>query len=497
MAGLRHAALPKVIDHFADTNGQFLVMEYIPGDDLEELLQEGNSPPPVDEVLQWADQLLDALDYLHSQQPPIIHRDIKPQNLKLTSRNQIVLLDFGLAKGTALELTHTGSNSSIFGYTPSYAPLEQAQGAGTDPQSDIYSLAATLYHLLTGRKPADAVARATCILNGKPDPLASAIDIDPRIPAGLNDVIMRSMALKKDQRPLSAAEMRRMLRDSALPIKDNPAASAKSPPPHAEINRSSNPAKGSSTQVFASLPTNPAAEEPTVISSFATPVSLTGARRPTGAQGAEKNLNRARPATAAQRGSATVEIRSGGEASSLSKMIVAGVALAVTVVIILYAFKPSLKNGTTNVTPINTQKTGQSAGSEQSDTNPKTAVEVTGGANQRIEPFAPIEQLSKGEQPPDPDEKERAKGVEVGQGAQPGESRLEIERANRERANSMREPEAAEATQNQPPPRPEEVVRDDPMRPMPPPNHLHRPPPPPHPFPPPPGHMPPPGRRKP
>ena len=159
LAGLRHGALPKVIDHFADTNGQFLVMEYISGEDLHDLLQEGRKPS-IGEVLQWADQLLDALDYLHSQQPPIIHRDIKPQNLKLTSRNQIVLLDFGLAKGTTHGLTQAGSqsSSSIFGYTPSYAPLEQAQGSGTDPQSDLYSLSATLYHLLTGTKPVDAVS---------------------------------------------------------------------------------------------------------------------------------------------------------------------------------------------------------------------------------------------------------------------------------------------------------------------------------------------------
>ena len=480
LAGLRHAALPKVIDHFADTNGQFLVMEYITGDDLQELLQEGNSPPPVDEVLQWADQLLDALDYLHSQQPPIIHRDIKPQNLKLTSRNQIVLLDFGLAKGKALELPQTGSSSSIFGYTPSYAPLEQAQGAGTDPQSDIYSLAATLYHLLTGRKPADALARATCILNGQPDPLDSAIDINPRIPVGLNDVIMRSMALKKDQRPLSAAEMRSMLRDSARPVKDKPAASAKSHPPQAEINKSSYPAKGSSTQMFASLLTNPAAEEPTVVSSSATPVSLTGGRRRVGAQGAEKSLNRARPATTAQRRLTTVEIRESG-APSLSKVIVAAITLVLTVIIIIYAFKPDLKKGTTNATPVNIQKTEQVAGSEQSDTNTKTAVDVPVGGNQRFEPFAPIEQTAKGEQPPDPDDKERAKEE---QGAQPRESSKETERAN-----TMREPEAAEARQNQPAPRPEEGVGGEPMRPMPPPPDHLRPPP----FPPPPGHMPPPG----
>ena len=484
LAGLRHAALPKVIDHFADTNGQFLVMEYIPGEDLQELLQEGNSLPQIDEVLQWADQLLDALSYLHSQQPPVIHRDIKPQNLKLTSRNQIVLLDFGLAKGTAIEMTGAGSNSSIFGYTPSYAPLEQAQGAGTDPQSDIYSLAATLYHLITGRKPVDSVARATCILNGQQDPLAAAIEINPRIPAGLNEVIMRSMALKKDDRPSSADEMRRMLRGSARPIGDNLAANVHPLLPRAEVNRANNPANDSSTQLFASVPTNPAAGP------HASRVSATVERRPIGAQVGEKSLNRARPATAAaRRRSTTVEIPD-GRASSLSKMIVAGIILILAVVITLYAFKPDLKGGTTNATPVTSQKSEPAAGSEHSGAGAKTVVEAPGGANLKIDPFAPIEQPAKEENASGRDDKAEAKSVEAAQATEQGESRQGIERSN-----TARQPEAAEAVQSQPAPRrPEEEVREEPMRPMPPPPDLHRPPP--FPPPPPPG-MPPPGRRRP
>jgi serine/threonine protein kinase len=484
LAGLRHAALPKVIDHFADTNGQFLVMEYIPGEDLQELLQEGSSPPQIDEVLQWADQLLDALAYLHSQQPPVIHRDIKPQNLKLTSRNQIVLLDFGLAKGTAIEMTGTGSNSSIFGYTPSYAPLEQAQGSGTDPQSDIYSLAATLYHLITGRKPVDSVARATCILNGHPDPLAAAIEVNPRVTADLNAVIMRSMALKKDDRPSNADEMRRMLRDSARPIGDNLAANVHPLPPRAEVNRANNPANDSSTQLFASAPTNPAAGP------YASRVSATAERRPIGAQVAEKSLNRARPATAAARRRSTAVEIPDHRASSLSKVIVAGIGLILAVVITLYAFKPDLKGGATNVTPVTSQKSEPAAGSEQSGAGAKTVVEAPGGANLKIDPFAPIEQPAKEANASGRDDKAEAKSVEAAQATEQGESRQGIERTN-----TARQPEAAEAVQSQPAPRrPEEEVREEPMRPMPPPPDLHRPPP--FPPPPPPG-MPPPGRRRP
>ena len=101
LARLHHPALPRVSDHFSEDDGQFLVMQFIPGDDLSEMMTRKRSPFPANQVLTWADQLLDALDYLHTQDPQIVHRDIKPQNLKLTSRGQIILLDFGLAKGQA------------------------------------------------------------------------------------------------------------------------------------------------------------------------------------------------------------------------------------------------------------------------------------------------------------------------------------------------------------------------------------------------------------
>src|SRR6266404_316747 len=160
LARLHHPALPRVSDHFNEGDGQFLVMQYIAGEDLAEMLTQRNAPFPQPEVVRWADQLCDALDYLHTQEPQIIHRDIKPQNLKLTARGQIVLLDFGLAKGQAGELSRITTSASIFGYTPNYAPLEQIQGLGTDARSDIYSLAATAYHLMTGVKPPDALTRA-------------------------------------------------------------------------------------------------------------------------------------------------------------------------------------------------------------------------------------------------------------------------------------------------------------------------------------------------
>ncbi len=207
LANLRHPALPKVLDHFSEADGLFLVMEYIPGDDLGVMLeQQGHSFAPA-EVMRWADQLLDALEYLHRLEPPVLHRDIKPSNLKLISQNHIVLLDFGLAKGSAGQMTRTG-NESLLGYSPSYSPLEQMQGTGTDERSDLYSLGATLYHLLTGAKPPDALSRATAIVNGQPDSLQPANEINPNIAASISAALMRAMALSIDNRPRTASEMR-------------------------------------------------------------------------------------------------------------------------------------------------------------------------------------------------------------------------------------------------------------------------------------------------
>lgn len=214
LANLRHPALPKVLDHFDEGDGLFLVMEFIPGEDLGVMLERAGRPFPVPEVLGWAGQLLDALEYLHTLDPPVLHRDVKPANLKLITRGQIVLLDFGLAKGSAGQMTRAGSRS-VLAYSPNYSPLEQIQGAGTDERSDLYSLGATLYHLLTGVKPADALTRAAALVNGQPDPLRPARELNPDVPANVSAALMHAMALNIENRPRTASEMRRELREAA------------------------------------------------------------------------------------------------------------------------------------------------------------------------------------------------------------------------------------------------------------------------------------------
>jgi hypothetical protein len=214
LARLHHPALPRVSDHFSENDGQFLVMQFIPGDDLSEMMNRKRGPFPVDQVLTWADQLLDALDYLHTQDPQIVHRDIKPQNLKLTARGQIILLDFGLAKGQAVDISRATTAASIFGYTPNYAPLEQIQGLGTDSRSDLYSLGATLYHLMTGVKPPDALTRAAALVNGQADPLLKPSEANAAIAPELDHVFARAMAQNRDQRYATAADMRKALDDT-------------------------------------------------------------------------------------------------------------------------------------------------------------------------------------------------------------------------------------------------------------------------------------------
>ena len=214
LARMRHPVLPKVSDHFSEGEEQYLVMEHIAGDDLAKRLEAAAKPFPVSWVMFWADQLLDALSYLHSHEPPIIHRDIKPQNLKLTDENHIILLDFGLSKTTTgqTHISNTGSTGSVVGYTPHYAPMEQIRGIGTNPRSDIYSLSATLYQLMTNTVPADALTRADAMLNGLPDPIEPPHTINPEIPASVSEVTLKGMEVSQEKRFANAREMQKALR---------------------------------------------------------------------------------------------------------------------------------------------------------------------------------------------------------------------------------------------------------------------------------------------
>jgi predicted Ser/Thr protein kinase len=212
MALLNHPVLPRVSDYFTEQNRAFFVMQFVEGSDLSEMIAQQPGPFPCQAVVAWADQLLDALIYLHSHERQIVHRDIKPHNLKVMSSGKIVLLDFGLAKTQVGASATEKPDRSVFGYTPRYAPLEQIQDLGTTPQSDIYALGATLYHLFTGVKPPDALTRATALISSRPNPLQPAHELNNAVGPELSEVLMRAMAQNPNERYASACEFREALR---------------------------------------------------------------------------------------------------------------------------------------------------------------------------------------------------------------------------------------------------------------------------------------------
>ena len=189
LAGLRHPNLPRVTDHFLLEERQYLVMDFIEGEDLRVRAQQ--QPPTVEEVLTWTDAVCEALTFLHTRQPPVIHRDVKPANLKLQPDGTIVLVDFGMAKLFDHEQTSTGAR----GLTPGFSPPEQYGAQRTDARSDQYSLASTVYYLLTGQRPSDSIERMIENTDLKP-----AQSLDPTISKHINAALNRALSLKQDDR---------------------------------------------------------------------------------------------------------------------------------------------------------------------------------------------------------------------------------------------------------------------------------------------------------
>jgi len=215
LAGLDHPNLPKVYDFFSASGNEYIVMEYVEGDNLAVLLQRQGGPLPERPVLLWADQVLDALEELHGQRPrPIIHRDIKPANVILTVKGRIKLVDFGLVKLLDPSDPRTATSMKGMG-TLGYAPLEQyGSGAGhTDARSDIYSLGATLYHLLTNAAPPEVTQR---ILD--PAKLAPPRQHNATLSPATEAAVLKAIEIHPDQRWQTAAEIRQALAAARLPV---------------------------------------------------------------------------------------------------------------------------------------------------------------------------------------------------------------------------------------------------------------------------------------
>jgi serine/threonine-protein kinase len=195
-------------------------MDFVPGRDLRELIEEARSQGQFlaeEQVLSWAEQLCDALEYLHSQDPPVLHRDIKPANIKLTPAGTIKLVDFGLVKLMTPDDNRTITVLQGRG-TVQYTPLEQYGGdtGHTDVRSDIYSLGATLYHLFTAQPPLEAKQRFL-----RPGAMPTARELNPQVASHVDRAIIHAMAMHPDDRPSSTAELRaELLGRQIAPLRD-------------------------------------------------------------------------------------------------------------------------------------------------------------------------------------------------------------------------------------------------------------------------------------
>ncbi len=200
LAQLNHPNLPQVIDFFEQNGRAYLVMEFIWGESLEKRIEKAHSPLLEREVLQWAIQICDVLDYLHTRQPPIIFRDLKPSNVMVNSAGVIKLVDFGIARtykeGKQQDTIALGSEN--------YAAPEQWGEEQTDPRSDLYGLGATMYHLLANMPPSPA------FLPAEPTPLN---ELNAAVSPRVVEVVSKAMSRDRTKRYPSAAAMKQALLD--------------------------------------------------------------------------------------------------------------------------------------------------------------------------------------------------------------------------------------------------------------------------------------------
>jgi len=198
LGSLHHSNLPGVSDAFSERGRSYLVMDFIDGKTLLQLLKElGGRPLPVEQVLNYARQLCDVLSYLHSQRPPIIFRDVKPSNIMITANGHVFLIDFGIAR----IFKEGQQQDTVFLGSPGYAPPEQHGTSQTNPRSDLYSLGATLYYCLTGKDPYYAEDRFF---------FPPIRQINPQVPIELDQLVQRLVALDERQRPTSAPEVQQV-----------------------------------------------------------------------------------------------------------------------------------------------------------------------------------------------------------------------------------------------------------------------------------------------
>jgi hypothetical protein len=230
LANMRHPNLPRVTDHFVTDDGQYLVMDFVEGEDLRSRLERLGQVEEKEVVLIGA-ALCDALEYLHTQDPPILHRDVKPGNIKVTPSGHVFLVDFGLAKvGPTTQQTTTGAR----GLTPGYSPPEQYGSARTDARSDVYALGATLYALLTGTPPEDGLSIAI-----QQSTLTAITKHKPSTSEKLATVIEKALDVQPEKRYQRAGEFKKALLEASDTIRQEVVAGdvTIAPPPPSAFKR--------------------------------------------------------------------------------------------------------------------------------------------------------------------------------------------------------------------------------------------------------------------
>lgn len=200
LAQLKHLNLPQVNDFFEERGRHYLVMEYIKGETLEQILNRTTNYLPEQQVIEWAIQICDVLNYLHTQYPPIIFRDLKPSNVILNDEGVVKLIDFGIAK----LFNPAKTTDTLKMGTPGYAPPEQYGGqTGTEPCSDLYALGAVLHHLITRHDPQTEHPFYF--------PSAPVQLYNPHVSDGLTQIIQKATAYEKNERYPSAIAMKTAL----------------------------------------------------------------------------------------------------------------------------------------------------------------------------------------------------------------------------------------------------------------------------------------------
>jgi len=214
LSHLDHPGLVKVREFFSvEGGGHYLVMDFVDGITMAQGIKRKKGFFSLDQFRNIADQLCEVLDYLHNQIPAVIFRDLKPSNVMVTRNYEVKLIDFGIARHFTDD---TRTRTFIKGLgSAGYAPLEQYGAGTTDPRSDIYSLGATLYSLLTKLVPPPVVSIVAGVERLKP-----ICSINPDVPSYLEAVIGRMMALRKEQRFDSIAQLRQRLLEAPADDED-------------------------------------------------------------------------------------------------------------------------------------------------------------------------------------------------------------------------------------------------------------------------------------